>query len=120
MTVATGAHPRSHEENESTAAAKGISQGSSPVSWGKLRIQSTISFDTRLIPAHSGKTTNRGARATGTRAHPRSRGENLIEDRAARGELGSSPLTRGKPWPATGVPLPRGLIPAHAGKTRST
>ena len=50
-------------------------------------------------------------------AHPRSRGENVSPACCARGEGGSSPLTRGK------LPRPRGrssgcrLIPAHAGKT---
>ena len=31
--------------------------GSSPLSWGKPRIPSTISFDIRIIPTHAGKTT---------------------------------------------------------------
>ena len=52
-----------------------------------------------------------------SRAHPRSRGENTAYMRADHPELGSSPLTRGKP---TGCPRSwtrTGLIPAHAGKT---
>ena len=53
------------------------------------------------------------------RAHPRSRGENRRHRRALARVHGSSPLTRGKraiDRRAVGV---GGLIPAHAGKTRS-
>ena len=32
---------------------------------------------------------------------------------------GSSPLTRGKPFPRAGIPSVNGLIPAHAGKTQA-
>ena len=50
-------------------------------------------------------------------AHPRSRGENVGISLPEVVDWGSSPLTRGKhpsQQPLTG---PRGLIPAHAGKT---
>ena len=51
------------------------------------------------------------------RAHPRSRGENLVEKPNVVAGLGSSPLTRGKRNTRTQVKLTTGLIPAHAGKT---
>ena len=51
------------------------------------------------------------------RAHPRSRGENLIPTVMQLSSVGSSPLTRGKLEDMCGVSLSRGLIPAHAGKT---
>ena len=55
----------------------------------------------------------------GTGAHPRSRGENTAAGLPAAGVGGSSPLTRGKP-PRRSPPKSRpGLIPAHAGKTRT-
>ena len=111
------AHPRSRGENESTAAAKGISQGSSPVSWGKPRIQSTISFDTRLIPAHAGKTPSSSLPGVKPRAHPRSRGENAARSAATPMRSGSSPLTRGKRDLALGHCITERLIPAHTGKT---
>ena len=50
-------------------------------------------------------------------AHPRSRGENLIVDRPANPQAGSSPLTRGKLMALSGHGQGVGLIPAHAGKT---
>ena len=51
-------------------------------------------------------------------AHPRSRGENLIQCDLYPLDTGSSPLTRGKQEPCgKRRPYVR-LIPAHAGKTR--
>ena len=70
-----------------------------------------------LIPAHAGKTRVVPNVVCETGAHPRSRGENLARLDSGIGELGSSPLTRGKrAWQCIPSPQP-GLIPAHAGKT---
>ena len=53
-------------------------------------------------------------------AHPRSRGENHLSQPVPGRYHGSSPLTRGKHVvPKLGTRF-SGLIPAHAGKTRST
>ena len=49
-----------------------------------------------LIPAHAGKTHMLLAAVNGSRAHPRSRGENGRVVMAYRPAPGSSPLTRGK------------------------
>ena len=70
-----------------------------------------------LIPAHAGKTCPCRARLLVEWAHPRSRGENLIVDRPANPQAGSSPLTRGKLPSWTRSLLTARLIPAHAGKT---
>ena len=71
----------------------------------------------RLIPAHAGKTpTGSGAPST-PRAHPRSRGENVIGQLLSAVGEGSSPLTRGKHHPTHRQWASAGLIPAHAGKT---
>ena len=72
-----------------------------------------------LIPAHAGKTAGGRTRAASSRAHPRSRGENVSHASDAEVIWGSSPLTRGKRrriMPGKRAP---GLIPAHAGKTTS-
>ena len=71
----------------------------------------------RLIPAHAGKTAPPRAVIAYNWAHPRSRGENDVGDRADRLGVGSSPLTRGKPDPHPHSGHSLGLIPAHAGKT---
>ena len=51
------------------------------------------------------------------RAHPRSRGENIVDKPNILAGLGSSPLTRGKPYYEGRQTLQHRLIPAHAGKT---
>ena len=91
--------------------------GSSPLTRGKRRRYRIRGPDSGLIPAHAGKTTNRGAHATGTQAHPRSRGENLPLPSASWIYTGSSPLTRGKLLDGERLACARRLIPAHAGKT---
>ena len=70
-----------------------------------------------LIPAHAGKTQCGTETCTRTRAHPRSRGENLLVACVGFRVLGSSPLTRGKLRVCRRVLSGGGLIPAHAGKT---
>ena len=72
---------------------------------------------TGLIPAHAGKTCARKATPRGSRAHPRSRGENSGGRYCPTGRPGSSPLTRGKPRRKRWRRRSERLIPAHAGKT---
>ena len=114
------AHPRSRGENaEITWLVRHI-LGSSPLTRGKLvgdRLARTID---RLIPAHAGKTLNWPIHYVRRTAHPRSRGENVPFTACYVTALGSSPLTRGKPSPRIRFIVTRRLIPAHAGKTRST
>ena len=91
--------------------------GSSPLTRGK---RCRYYFDTprgRLIPAHAGKTDREESDAAGTRAHPRSRGENQDPAGAVRYGGGSSPLTRGKRVGCLDNLGQIRLIPAHAGKT---
>ena len=111
------AHPRSRGENVGDFASGPGGQGSSPLTRGKRANAHRGFLTVRLIPAHAGKTSTSPPTGMCSRAHPRSRGENLIVDRPANPQAGSSPLTRGKPSRRrTGRPR-GGLIPAHAGKT---
>ena len=50
--------------------------GSSPLTRGKLTAATGQTQDTRLIPAHAGKTNQVLGRYGSVWAHPRSRGEN--------------------------------------------
>ena len=93
-------------------------RGSSPLTRGKHTCHYRLTLTQGLIPAHAGKTACRVVPDPANGAHPRSRGENRTGAAWSREGLGSSPLTRGKPLIAAGVPLPVGLIPAHAGKTK--
>ena len=92
--------------------------GSSPLTRGKPTSQISREHTWGLIPAHAGKTPILRRRYTCHRAHPRSRGENLVSGTQARGVRGSSPLTRGKPTSQISREHTWGLIPAHAGKTQ--
>ena len=113
------AHPRSRGENQMPVSRTKAPGGSSPLTRGKLSHQRRLPACIRLIPAHAGKTL-RVSLMTRTRpAHPRSRGENLIITGTRGARAGSSPLTRGKRRPPISCQRWRGLIPAHAGKTRS-
>ena len=93
------AHPRSRGENDVRDDDNRPFLGSSPLTRGK-----------RSRPTRAGR---------GTSAHPRSRGENPHLVSVVRMDEGSSPLTRGKLVGTRHVGPSTGLIPAHAGKTRS-
>ena len=111
------AHPRSRGENSERLATPTTSSGSSPLTRGKPRLLAGQGHLPRLIPAHAGKTRRRRRTRRWMRAHPRSRGENVVGPGALPSPVGSSPLTRGKPCAIGSGLAYRGLIPAHAGKT---
>ena len=111
------AHPRSRGENTRALAPTPTPGGSSPLTRGKPPAVFNPSEHTGLIPAHAGKTGRRESIIWLTRAHPRSRGENVTREYASACQLGSSPLTRGKRTRSAPPHRRRRLIPAHAGKT---
>ena len=114
------AHPRSRGENILAAPMIVLIWGSSPLTRGKRPPGSPIMRIHGLIPAHAGKTVPCVAATCHLRAHPRSRGENTVQELDFLRAIGSSPLTRGK---LPGLPRAEsdcGLIPAHAGKTSLT
>ena len=114
------AHPRSRGENARPIGFAAIAAGSSPLTRGKRDGGGGGERSRGLIPAHAGKTPvpNGGVRVA--RAHPRSRGENLTGLVLDGIDVGSSPLTRGKHLSRSVNWVARGLIPAHAGKTRKS
>ena len=94
-----------------------LMNGSSPLTRGKLAVNTITKARAGLIPAHAGKTGVCALVGNAERAHPRSRGENCSIGRQTLMPAGSSPLTRGKLSLAASRRTPRRLIPAHAGKT---
>ena len=92
--------------------------GSSPLTRGKPTHGLEATDAAGLIPAHAGKTSQTRPRTASARAHPRSRGENERSSSMVVSLPGSSPLTRGKHRRPARLDRLRGLIPAHAGKTR--
>ena len=113
------AHPRSRGENYATQRNPDRPTGSSPLTRGKLRRACCARIRFGLIPAHAGKTWRLQLARRVRWAHPRSRGENVRRATSTVCRLGSSPLTRGKHTVAQTRAGTLGLIPAHAGKTRS-
>ena len=116
--VGSVAHPRSRGENEFPRKLYQIGWGSSPLTRGKPSVLSLVRGNSGLIPAHAGKTNVRCTSPRQQGAHPRSRGENCRVCPDSSIQEGSSPLTRGKLNQHTNHGHSRGLIPAHAGKTR--
>ena len=117
-TLSARAHPRSCGENLRRSAAKMRTPGLSPLTRGKPCGEGTPCVPEGLIPTHAGKTIRRAFRGRRSGAHPHSCGENMVSDGKVSLEDGSSPLTRGKPGVHNPEGAARGLIPAHAGKTR--
>ena len=95
-TVGQRAHPRSRGENSAQCLLARRNLGSSPLTRGKQSGSCVIIEKLRLIPAHAGKTRQDLAARPDQRAHPRSRGENIVSGDQPRSGPGSSPLTRGK------------------------
>ena len=112
------AHPRSRGENTSLRTRCPSLVGSSPLTRGKHSRRPVETIGEGLIPAHAGKTRPRFSGRLTPWAHPRSRGENSQWSSLLCFGAGSSPLTRGKLHFAATQRASRGLIPAHAGKTR--
>ena len=114
------AHPRSRGENPMDSDRYFQIGGSSPLTRGKPLTRRNLAPTCRLIPAHAGKTRNRLIPPQLQEAHPRSRGENDRCDCRVDLVKGSSPLTRGKLLLECCGRSRTRLIPAHAGKTRSS
>ena len=111
------AHPRSRGENDFLPVSSRPRHGSSPLTRGKPSCIISMRVRIRLIPAHAGKTDPPIDCRSRRTAHPRSRGENSTSWSTPSGDLGSSPLTRGKPQEGGCSLSVLRLIPAHAGKT---
>ena len=71
------AHPHSRGENHSFREGNTRTQGSSPLTRGKLGPVLQEGLLERLIPAHAGKTGPTCLESWLPKAHPRSRGENM-------------------------------------------
>ena len=111
------AHPRSRGENDAVPHVRACAPGSSPLTRGKPKPVTGSWAAVGLIPAHAGKTRRARKAWSIDPAHPRSRGENPSWTRREALPIGSSPLTRGKPYLSVFNDRVSGLIPAHAGKT---
>ena len=98
-TASPEAHPRACGENLESQSDKVHDAGSSP----RMRGKPEMVLTRRLC----------------LWAHPRACGENVMARSPYRFGRGSSPRMRGKPMRNVTVRSRKGLIPAHAGKTRT-
>ena len=90
-------HPRSRGEYCRAEPGGGTLHGSSPLSRGIRYREGDRCPGVRIIPALAGNTRPPSPATTGTRDHPRSRGEYLVGRRGDYRGPGSSPLSRGIP-----------------------
>ena len=116
-TSGSRAHPHSRGENTVSGAHPRRGPGSSPLTRGKQCIVCRHFALCGLIPTHAGKTVVAETVNAALTAHPHSRGENCIIACIANGQVGSSPLTRGKHMHTRTQTRTHRLIPTHAGKT---
>ena len=113
------AHPRSRGEHRLVPVGSARFLGSSPLTRGAQLCDRHNTPPPGLIPAHAGSTSPPWRRCLPSRAHPRSRGEHNLGFCFELRDSGSSPLTRGaRSVSGRGLHV-FGLIPAHAGSTRS-
>ena len=114
------AHPRSRGENDKLVDEVQKALGSSPLARGKRGDSCCQPDGGGLIPARAGKTVITPDGNDAPKAHPRSRGENVVVSTGSAWRFGSSPLARGKPPTTAREEIVRRLIPARAGKTCAT
>ena len=94
--------------------------GSSPRMRGSLPALPAITTSYGIIPAHAGLTRRR-VRDTAERGdHPRACGAHAALALLSSSRLGSSPRMRGSLEDIEWIDASEGIIPAHAGLTRST
>ena len=114
------AHPRVCGENLPFEDVSFQEAGSSPRVRGKLHVGHSRHSSLGLIPACAGKTKPIMHESVKCGAHPRVCGENQYLQVGGDSDAGSSPRVRGKLHVDNEGAHACGLIPACAGKTKST
>ena len=111
-------HPRSRGEYDDLLCQRETCEGSSPLSRGIPRTNSSRCTCPRIIPALAGNTRSPGCIRICSRDHPRSRGEYMLPWWKPCWTRGSSPLSRGILCFAGNGCSRGGIIPALAGNTQ--
>ncbi len=112
-----GAHPRLRGDHFCLFDRDHFSFGSSPPARGPRFSIVLPRVSVRLIPACAGTTRGVIAYGENIRAHPRLRGDHVVEYTDGQSDTGSSPPARGPPSGESTNHLTRRLIPACAGTT---
>ena len=91
-----GDHPRLRGEKRYAEGTDRISQGSPPLTRGKVSQQLKIPIALGITPAYAGKSFINFRCVVLNKDHPRLRGEKAAKKPLDKGFTGSPPLTRGK------------------------
>ena len=110
-------HPRIRGEHLPGQLRRRDRDGSSPHTRGAPPEMVSEMEEQRIIPAYAGSTRTCAADGPLARDHPRIRGEHVHLFGGRRIVRGSSPHTRGAPYPGCRRPRIRRIIPAYAGST---
>ena len=110
-------HPRACGENKFRLIRFILQSGSPPRMRGKLKITVREALETRITPAHAGKTAHICPTLQQERDHPRGCGENLWVRPFVAGSRGSPPRMRGKLIWNNSTRSNERITPADAGKT---
>ena len=113
-------HPRLRGVDLPKSAIARSSNGSSPLTRGRLRSSSDIGARPRIIPAYAGSTQWWSRCESFQWDHPRLRGVDQHPTKAVWSFDGSSPLTRGRLTLVPNPPDVSRIIPAYAGSTTQT
>ena len=111
-------HPRACGENPIEQLRDTIKAGSPPRMRGKLALTATNHVQSRITPAHAGKTQKLHFIRCCFKDHPRACGENCQIVAQALEILGSPPRMRGKRQLMRYIICAMRITPAHAGKTK--
>src|SRR5690606_39199879 len=113
----TGDQPRVRGEPEAGVVGEPRVPGSTPRARGaRTRVRPHVRRG-RIIPACAGSTTSNPSAVTGSRDHPRVRGEHRRTSSPPMESSGSSPRARGALLDSGDLVIPNGIIPACAGST---
>ena len=96
-------HPRACGANDHWPNSSLHKFGSSPRVRGKPQLVPPVACKSRIIPARAGQTRTPTWLIVSAPDHPRACGANVAVFRVLRGECGSSPRVRGKPYPRLAI-----------------
>ena len=113
-------HPRACGAHATATTGVKAVEGSSPRMRGSPTQHQSLREVSGIIPAHAGLTLVEDGKNRTLWDHPRACGAHAFCIANVNAGKGSSPRMRGSRCPCLACPLDVGIIPAHAGLTRST
>ena len=112
-------HPRACGAHINVTLRSDAAEGSSPRMRGSPVMVLCMQLLTGIIPAHAGLTPGAICYACAPWDHPRACGAHLMSNKQKKVVKGSSPRMRGSLTVVVAAAYDEGIIPAHAGLTKS-